>query len=274
MTAFMIGCAFVCGIFGALTGAFEACFLAGVVGVLYNLYPSNELLNNCLYFGFIPYVAFTGAVCGTASAGNIRKHDLGGADIAKSLHAYLDPSVLIVSGLFAIAGSFTTVAISKLGIAIDGGSIVVFLYSALARIIFGDKKFINKNFRNIAHYNDKKIEWVYHLFFGLVIGAAGGYSGKITGNAFLPFFFSLAALLFCFLEPACPYTHHITCIAAYAFTATGSIVAAAVWGGISHVVMVIIGDLINTEPSTHIDPPATTIGLLSIVIWLIYSVIL
>lgn len=48
----------------------------------------------------------------------------------------------------------------------------------------------------------------------------------------------------------------------------------AVWGAIAAIVMTLIGDAINTDVSTHIDPPATAIGILSVVIWIIYYIIL
>ena len=80
--------------------------------------------------------------------------------------------------------------------------------------------------------------------------------------------------MFYFINPDFPPSHHITCSAGYAMLATGSVLAAAVWGAIASVVATVIGDAINTDASTHIDPPATTIGLLSIIIYIIYYVIL
>ncbi|WP_329887855.1 hypothetical protein [Pseudoramibacter faecis] len=78
--------------------------LAGFLAIAVYMFPNNEVLFNCLTSGFIPFVAFTVAVAGTAYALKIRKHNLNGADIFKSLNAYNDISVPIVSGIFAIAG--------------------------------------------------------------------------------------------------------------------------------------------------------------------------
>lgn len=274
MSLFMIGCAFCAGVIGALVGAFEECMLAGFLAIVVCMFPGNEVLSNCLTYGFIPFVAFTGAVAGTAYAAKIREHDLSGSDILKSLNRYNDISVLIISGLFAIAGVSLTYAIGLLHQPIDAGAINVIIISVIVRIVFGDGKFWNKKIRKIPRYTTQKSEWFYLLFLGAVIGFAAAWLGKVTGNVWLPFYLSLASLLFYFIESDFPPTHHITCVAAYAFMATKSLVAGAVWGAIAIVTMTFIGDAINTDASTHIDPPATAIGILSIVIWLIYYVIL
>jgi hypothetical protein len=274
MNLFMISCAFCAGIIGALVGAFEECMLAGFLAIVVCMFPDNEVLSNCLTYGFIPFVAFTGAVAGTAYASKIRKHNLNGSDILKSLNVYNDITVLIVSGIFAVAGVSLTYAIGLFHQPIDAGAINVIIISIIVRIIFGDGHFWNKKIREIPRYSTQKSEWAYLIFLGVVIGFAAAWLGIVTGNIWLPFYLSLASLLFYFIEPNFPPTHHITCVAAYAFMATKSLFASAVWGAIAIVTMTFIGDAINTDASTHIDPPATAIGVLSIIIWLIYDVIL
>ena len=104
MTLFMAGVAFSCGVIGGLVGAFQECMLAGMVAIFVTAFPEQELLGNLLSYGFIPYVAFSGAVAATAYASKIRKHDMAGTDILKSLKATGDVSVLLVSGAFAVIG--------------------------------------------------------------------------------------------------------------------------------------------------------------------------
>lgn len=274
MTLFMAGVAFSCGVIGGLVGAFQECMLAGMVAIFVTAFPEQELLGNLLSYGFIPYVAFSGAVAATAYASKIRKHDMAGTDILKSLKATGDVSVLLVSGAFAVIGLGLAVLVGKTGLMIDAGSVSVIISASLVRIIFGDRVFFNKDFKNGSRYKEGKSEWFFIACLGLFFGAVAGFIAKATGNAFLPFYLSLASLLFYFLEPEFPPSHHMTCTAAYAFLATGSIVQCAVWGAVACMLSTLIGDTINTNSSTHIDPPATTIGILSIVIYIIYYVIL
>lgn len=274
MTLFMIGAAFCGGVIGSLTGAFQECLLAGIIAVFVTAFPQQELLSGLLSNGFIPYVAFSGAVAATAYASKIRKHDLAGTDILKSMNATGDISVLAVGGVFAVIGLGLATAVGKLGMTIDAGSVSVIISASVVRIIFGDGRFFNKNMKQIPRYRDQKGQWIYLGVLGLFIGAAAGYIALKTGNAFLPFYLSLASLLFYFLEPNFPPSHHMTCTAAYAFLATGSILWSAVWGAVASIVCTVIGDAVNTESSTHIDPPATTIGILSIIIYIIYYLIM
>jgi len=274
MSAFMICCAFCAGIIGALTGAFQECLLGGIIGVLSVLFPEKAILEMVLCNGFIPYVAFTGAVAGTAFASKVRKHDLSGAAILTSLNRFNDIFVLIISGLVAVASLAFVTLLNKTGLVMDMGSISVIVISCLVRIFWGDGKFWNKNIKKISRYTNHKIEWIYLFSLGCLGGLMAGYIGKYTGNVWIPFYLSLASLIFYFLEPNFPPSHHISCTAAYAYLATGSLLAAAIWGGIAQCLMTFLGDAINTDASTHIDPPATTIGILSILIFIIYHVIL
>lgn len=274
MTLYMISIAFFAGIISALVGAFQECLLAGLVMVFMTAFPSQAFLGDVVSYGLFPYIAFTGAVVATAFASKVRKHDFGGAAILTSLSKTKDISVLLVSGLFAVLSMITATLIGKLGMTIDAGSVSVIFYSCLVRVVFGDGKFLNPKMKEISHYTDNKKEWLYWAFLGLVVGCMAGCVIRKTGNTWLPFFLSLASLIFWFLEPNFPPTHHITCTAGYAMLATNSLLAAAVWGAIASIVSTILGDAINTDASTHIDPPATTIGVLSILIYIIYYVIL
>ncbi len=274
MSMYMISIAFVCGIIGALTGAFQECLLAGIIMVFMTAFPQVSLLGDLVSYGFIPFVAFSGAVAATAYASKIRKHNFGGAAILTSLCKTADLSVLLVSGIFAVLGLAMATALGKIPITFDNGAVSVIISAVFVRIVFGDGKFLNPNLKTMPRYSTKKSEWFFWLGLGLVIGCGAGFIIDKTGNAFLPFYLSLASLLFWFLENDFPPSHHITCTAGYAMLATNSILAAAVWGAIACAMSTFIGDAINTDASTHIDPPATTIGILSIIIYIIYYVIL
>lgn len=275
MTLYMLIIAMCAGIVAALVGAFEECFLAGIVMVAMCAFPQYPLIGDAVSYGLFPYIAFTGAVAATAFAAKVRKHDIGGgAAILTSLAKTQDVLVLLVSGIVAVLSFMTATLIGKLGLAIDAGSVSVIFYSSLTRIFLGDGKFLNRKMKEIPRYSTNRKEWIYWGFLGLAVGFIAGGIIQKSGNTWLPFFLSLASLAFWFIEPNFPPTHHITCTAGYAMLATGSLAAAAVWGAVASIVCTVIGDAINTDASTHIDPPATTIGVLSIVIWLTYYVIL
>ena len=275
MTLYMLAIAFCGGIIAALVGAFEECLLAGLVMVSMCAFPEYAMIGDVVSYGLFPYIAFTGAVVATAFASKVRKHDLSGSAILTSLAKFQDVSVLLVSGLVAVASMLLVTLINKLGLVIDGGSVSVILFSCLARIFFGDGKFLNRNMKAIPRYAGNKKEWIYWAFLGLAVGFMAGGIIQRSGNPWLPFFLSLASLIFWFLEPNFPPTHHITCTAGYAMLATnGSLLAAAIWGMLASLVCTVIGDAINTDASTHIDPPATTIGVMSIVIYILHYVIL
>jgi len=270
----MIAIAFCCGVIGACAGAFQECLLAGIVMVFMTAFPKVGLIGDVVSYGLIPFVAFSGAVAGTAYASKVRKHDFGGAAILTSLCKTADISVLVVSGLFAVLGLALATYLGKIPIVFDNGGVSVIISAIFVRIVFGDGKFLNPSLKSMPRYTSKKSEWFFWLFLGLVIGCGAGFIIDKTGNYFLPFYLSLASLLFWFLENDFPPSHHITCVAGYAMMATHSIVAAAIWGAIACAMSMFIGDAINTDSSTHFDPPATTIGILSIVIYIIYYVIL
>ena len=274
MSLYMLAIAFCGGTIAALAGAFQACYLGGLVMIFMTAFPQQVFLSDLVSYGFFPYISFTGAVAATAYASKIRKHDFGGAAILNSLSRTMDVTVLLVSGTVSVLSLITATLIGKTGLTIDSGSVSVVLFSCLTRVFFGDGKFLNPRMKEIPRYSTRKSEWLYWAFLGLVIGAMSGCLIQKTGNTWLPFYLSLASLMFYFINPDFPPSHHITCSAGYAMLATGSVLAAAVWGAIASVVATVIGDAINTDASTHIDPPATTIGLLSIIIYIIYYVIL
>lgn len=274
MTLYMIAIAFSAGIISAMVGAFQECMLAGLVMVAMTAFPQYSFLGDTVSYGLFPYIAFTGGVVATAYASKVRKHDLGGAAILTSLTKFQDISVLLVAAAVSILSMITAWLINKTGWVIDAGSVSVIFYSCLTRKFLGDGKFLNRSMKDIPRYSGNKKEWIYWAFLGLAVGFMAGGIVMKSGNPWLPFFLSLASLVFWFIDPNFPPTHHITCTAGYAMLATGSLAWAAVWGMIASVVSTIIGDAINTDASTHIDPPATSIGVLSILIYLIYYIIL
>ena len=268
--------AFCGGVVAAVTGALQACMLAGIMGILVYIFPKASLLSNMLTAGFIPYVSFGGCVVATAYAANIRKFELAGTDIHKSLYGpRKDVSVLCVSGIFAVLGYVVTYSLSSIKIPIiDMGSMWCIASEVFARYFFGHKDLINTEFKSIPRYKNQKREWFFYAFWGAVIGLLASFIVVKTGNMNLPFFISLASLIFMFIDGNFPATHHISMTAAYAVVASGgNILVGAIFGALAEITRIFCADVLNTKVSTHLDPPATTIGILSVVIFILFKII-
>lgn len=270
MSLFIIIASFLGGIVGALVGSVQACMLAGFIGIFMHCFPETPLLSELLSASFIPFISFGGGVAATAFASKIRKHQIGGSDIARSLAFSGDTLVLLVSGLFGVFGAVFAWGIGKIGVEGDGGALSLIASAIIIRLAFGDGVLINKDIKNISKYKDGKKEWIFIIFFGACIGFMAGWLADKSGAAFLPFFISLASLVFFFIDESFLASHHITIIAGYAYLVTGNVVWATVWGLIASIVCTIVGDLFNANESSHFDPPATTIGILSVIIYLIF----
>ena len=127
--------------------------------------------------------------------------------------------------------------------------------------------------------------WGNVLALGAVVGVLGGYLAYLTGSAFLGFGISVAALVFLNAEVAqIPVTHHISLPASTAVVASAgggplapSAVAAAVplhealaLGAVFGVVGALLGELLQrvlyAHAETHLDPPAASIVVTSVLI--------
>jgi len=128
--------------------------------------------------------------------------------------------------------------------------------------------------------------WGGVTLLGAVVGALGGYLAYLTGSAFLGFGISVVALAFLCADVAeIPVTHHMslpasTVVVASAGTATplapGAVAGAmplataVVLGGAFGVLGALLGEvaqrLLYAHADTHLDPPAASIVLTSLLI--------
>lgn len=276
MSVFALVCSFLGGVFGAVVGGLQACMIVGFVGIASLCFPSGpnaELLNNTVLGGtLLPFMSFAGGVAAAAYAANIRKHDLAGNNIVKSLCFSRDASVLMIGGAFGSIGYLMVCGINALGIKCDAGSVSVMISALIVRFIFGNRKYFNREATKFPQYHEKKIsDWTYNIVFGFFISLMGAFCVYQTGYMFVAFYLSLCSLLLLLIDDGFSPTHHITLVVGYATILSHSILWGVVFGILANILCKLVEDFINTDVNTHIDPPATTIGLLSLVICAVFS---
>ena len=275
------------GIIGAYMGALPAFIMTGIYalvgGVLTAAGVGGDVAVNYLAFGsFVgPHIAFAGGVAAAGYAG--RKGKLAsGTDILSSLNGLGEPDVLLVGGIFGVLGFLIHYCIGLLPVIGSAGpattdlpGITVFILAVVTRLAFGKTGLTGK------YTGSGKREWfatgkgfIYNVVLGGGIGIVVGFIA-----AFLCFGFAAITLIFTQTGFATPATHHIflpSGLAAVAgITAWGP--AGALLGVLFGILGSLLGDLVgkslNSHCDTHIDPPATTIFILTIVINAVSSVI-
>jgi hypothetical protein len=120
-------------------------------------------------------------------------------------------------------------------------------------------------------------EWDHLAVLGAGVGLASGYIALVTGSAFLAFGISAASLAFLSLgHYSFPVTHHMALpasIAAIAMAGEFEPAVALVAAGVFGVVGALVGELaqrtLYAHGDTHLDPPAVSIVLTSLLLTLL-----
>lgn len=269
----MLIIAFGSGIFAAAIGALAAfifCGFAGLIGVAIILSGGPDTILNQMAFGvfFGPHISFAAAVAAAAYAGRKKLLD-SGSDIVTPLIKFNDVSVLLVGGLFGSLGYVLQLLFSNGKLTIDTVGLTVLVSAVIARFLFGKTglfgKYEDKNKKREFLPDIKSFAYIIVQAFGL--GIVISYFVGITHISTIGFLISAASLVILQMGFAFPVTHHITLIAGYATMATGNLWIGTLFAVIAALVGEVIGRTINSFSDSHIDPPATTIALLSLVIF-------
>lgn len=286
--------AFCGGAFGASLGALGAFVFTGITGLIGIAMAASGASFNFLgevafgtYFG--PHISFAGGVAAAAFARKMGYIE-SGKDIVKSLSGLKQPGVLIVGGIFGMMGYALNTGIALLPIGIDTVALTVFVLAIIAKIAFGTTG-IGEIFGTVPE-DIKKIGGRYCLSCPNVwlpyatlpcektlIGiTAGGVSAYLTYlmlqnpetvpvAAFVGFCISAVSLIMMFFGSEIPVTHHITICASYGVVASGGSIW---WGFAAALAAAFAGDFFARTfycyGDTHVDPPATTIALVSFVL--------
>ena len=279
------------GVVGAYIGAVPAFVMTGffalVGGVITATGGDGSVAINAIAFGSFlgPHVAFAGGVAAAAYAGKQKKL-ASGADVVSSLNGLAAPDVLIVGGVFGIIGYIiaTLIGMTPLGPLTDLPGITVVISGIIVRFLFGSTGLTGKyEGKEPRVWFSTGTGFVYNVVLGAGVGIAVSFvAATLADNeaalGILPiicFGFSAVTLLFACAGLACPATHHMSLPAGLA-----AVVGISAWGptgALLGVVFGILGSLLgdfagntfNSHCDSHIDPPATTIFILTIVVNLI-----
>lgn len=274
----LIFAAFGGGILGAALGALPAFIFTGFVGLIgiavIAAGGSAAILNDVTFGTLLgPHIAFAGGVAAAAFAGNKREHLDTGLDIVTSLNKCKDPMVLLVGGFFGIIGFVLNNLFVTMKIPTDTVALTVFISGVIARILFGQTGIFGK-FNNIDGQKrtiaPDSNSIVMNIIIGLGFGLVVSYLIILTEITTLGFCISAASLIFVQMGFEAPTTHHITMVAGYAAMATGNMLIGALAAVIASILGDLIGRTVNSHCDTHIDPPATTIFICSLVIFMIF----
>lgn len=267
----MMLAAFGGGLFGAMLGALPAFILVGFVGLAGLAAVTGapiDLVGGVAFGPFLgPHVAFGGGVA--AAAFSHRKGQLeAGGNILMPLVKYNDPVTLIVGGLFgALAYVINYTYGSVLHIPTDTVAMTVLTSGMIARLVFGKSGlFGDTKVAGRKYVPDAKM-LLFLIVLGAGIGAVSSYYTITTGVVTLAFCISAASLAFAQMGYPVPGTHHISLVSAYAASATGNIAMGILFGAIAAIVGEVINLVFNSHGDSHIDPPAGTIFILSLLIF-------
>lgn len=266
----LILAAFGGGAFGAFVGALPAFILCGLVGFAgFAMGGDMDILGSVAFGAFLgPHIAFGGGVAAAAyakSIGAIKE----GTDILTPLSKCQKPMVYVVGGIAGVIAHlihylYTTVW----ALPIDTVAFTVFTMGLLVRLIIGKTGITGScpaEEKETRPFFPVKESVPNLLVSGFALGLVASYYAVEYDAVSLGFCVSAASLMFAQMGFPLPSTHHITMCSAYAAAATGSLLV----GGLFGLLAALLGDFFqntfNSYCDSHLDPPATTIALLSLV---------
>jgi hypothetical protein len=265
------------GMWGAALGAVPAFIFTGLLALLGAAAAASghkELVDIAFGPVFGPHISFGGGVAAAAYAASRGKIP-SGRDIASALMALKSVDVLLIGGVFGVAGLALNWALGLVGAAhwTDTIALTVIVSNIAARIIWGKTSVIGpvsgpdgQRFRpnDSATWLPWQQDFSHVLAIGVSVGLAAAYlaahSALTAAADALAFGIATSVLIFLVMDRKVPVTHHIALPAAVGvlhgagfFGGALCGVAGALVGEIGSRVFLIHGD-------THIDPPAVGIA--------------
>ncbi len=304
--------AFGSGVLGGCLGAMPAVIMCGVgvcIGMVGAVSGSDFNWLGDMAFGmFIGPQVSCAPACAAAAYAKMKGYIDSSKDIFKPLISIGKPDVLIVSGLFAVLGWYTNLAIaSALPGRIDSVACTIVVISMIGRILFaknGIKGVIGdvpEGKRRFAAANSDA--WIPYqtgsnslqlVLLGTGVGVASGYITTLlcnraveTGNDMLMAVAAMPvwgiAIVWCIAMTAgcnVPVAHHIGLVAGYAakmaFIGGMSNDLCVFWGiafGLAGAYTAdILGKLLTVYGEGYVDPPSMAITFWSVfLLWLFPS---
>lgn len=277
MNLSMILAAFGGGVIGAYMGGLPTFILCGLVGFAgFAIQGDMDILGTIAFGAFLgPHIAFGGGgVAGAAFAKSIGCAEEG-TDILTPLAKYNKPSIYLVGGLAGVLAAFVHYLYAQvLNLPIDQVALTVLTLGVLVRLTIGKTGITGScpiDGKATRPFFPLKESIPSLCMVGLGLGLVSAYYAVEYNAVTLGFCISAASLAFTQMGYPLPATHHITICAAYAAAATGNIIV----GGIFGILAALIGDFcektFNSYCDSHIDPPATTISILSLISFTLLS---
>lgn len=253
-----------------------------------------------------PHVAFAGGVAAAAYTGRTAMFDTGfryhqAKQIAKPLGTR--PDVLLVGGVFGVLGVLVAQLAAGASVPVDPVMLAVVVSAFAHRVAFGypivgsprdgwldmspfergerwerQADAPGKRGRHVVEpWLPEHYEWQNVAVLGGGVGIGAGYIAVETGSVFLPFGIAAASLAFLALGLYdFPVTHHMALPAGIVAVAVDAdplvaLVIAGVFGLLGGVLGEGAQRVLYAHADTHLDPPAVSIVLTSLLIAVLVS---
>ncbi|MDO4468113.1 MAG: hypothetical protein Q4C49_14115 [Bacillota bacterium] len=268
--------AFLAGSVGSIIGGLQGFIAYGWIGLFAVALKTcgvdvTFLEGTFMNLFFLPAVMFNGNAMAAAYTG--RKYaDFPGENITKGLGHYSDCSIILVGGLGGVIGYSVFSILNALGVPADTGALAMIIVGIGIRMTFKGKAcdkgalqyvLSGEIFTNLRG-------WAYPVFMAFIVAAASAILIKEVSIWNIGFLVSAASMIYTFVDPSFPATHHITLVAGYALQMTGNIVLAIVFGVLAQIVAILFEMIFNIRCGTHIDPPGFAIMLFSILLFVFF----
>lgn len=271
--------AFFGGIFGAYVGSiasFVFCGALGLIGVGIFVATGNMdfITNVALGPVFTPQIAFAGGVAAASYYGMKSRKKLVPADmvlpgnnIVAPLATTGDFSTLLVGGAFAMLSQALCILLKNYApLKVDSPALALIIVAFIGRLVFDDSGILGKNFKLSERLNYNLNQTAFHLLAAYAIALGMTYFVEITGVPTFGFLLGGLVLAFGMFGVPIPANHHVSMVAAFAFGVIPNIWIAAIFGPLAWLTADLLARLFNTDVESHIDPPAFTIALFSLIL--------
>ncbi len=290
------------GFLGATIGAVGGFVFAGfavLAGIAALIGSGEPVLLNEFALGpfFGPHICFAGGVAAAAYAGRRGWID-SGRDILTPLVSLGKPSVLLIGAAFGAFGWIVQKLVALIpwfGTHVDSIAFTVVLSAVVARLVFGRTGLIGRHadgLKGMRRFSPTATHvWLAYqqrpgmaLALGLFLGALSAWSAitllaaypDAPGVILLGFGVSAASLVFLAMGLSVPVTQHITLISAAAVGIFGDALAdlpvvLVLVGALAGAAAALLGEVFSRfwliRGDTHIDPPASAIWPLTLLMW-------
>lgn len=275
----MVAFAFCIGILGAMFGGIQTFICTGFAGIIVFALRAagaevgllgQDVLNTLL----LPAIIFNGAGLSTALAAKRHPGELEGWDITRSLIFLHDVPVMLTGGLGGAVGYLVFTLASQLGLPADAGSFSVILVGVAGRLLLGTGRKWNPD--ATAYYRKQGASyWVFQTINATAMAVVTALLLREAGPEFYGLGFSISAALLIFGYAGggqkVPTTHQITNIVGVTMGLTGgNVVLSVAFALLSNVIYLLFAKYFNEECSTHIDPPAVAIEIVTLALGLLF----